>query len=60
MSILVFGGRAATNQADARANQLPQGTSTGQYGGLFDQTEELRDERINQDLTQALKMKNNQ
>jgi len=32
----------------------------GQYGGLSHQTEELRDEKINQDLQQAFTLKGHQ
>ena len=35
-----------------------QGASGGQYGGLGHQTEELRDEKINQDLHEAFALKN--
>jgi len=35
-----------------------QGVSGGQYGGLGHQTEELRDEKINQDLHEAFGLKN--
>ncbi len=46
-SILGFGSRAATDQADVnRGGKFLH----GQYGDLISQTEELRDEKIKEDL----------
>lgn len=36
---------------------MSQGVSSGQYGDLIHQTEELRDEKIREDLAEAFALK---